>query len=37
MTAGCGKVKIRDRNKQFSMASMNYSKVEENSVKSKHY
>lgn len=33
MTAGYRKVKRGDRNKQFSMASMNNSKVKQNSVK----
>lgn len=33
MKAGYRKVKIGDRNKQFSMASINNSKVKQNSVK----
>lgn len=33
MKAGYTKVKIGDRNKQFSMASINNSKVKQNSVK----
>lgn len=37
MTAGYRKVKTGDRNKQFSIASMNNSNVKQNSVKSKHY